>query len=206
MYTLIFLYSTWGCESLHHCLIYTIYKKFLVSKLFFLCANNRNIIYTPYYYQFIYYIHAGYGNIVPVTTGGRTFCMFFALIGIPFTLTVIADLGRIFATAVSELGKRLPALTSKFCETTKNRGRWWIYIMSRVYIKLKRMLQFKVVLVNYIRPKMVVRPGGCLLSARLFGRWCRIIVAVRRRMVFLWRILFLFHYNDYNWFWRLGAE
>lgn len=39
--------------------------------------------------------------------------MFFALIGIPFTLTVIADLGRIFATAVSALGKRLPSLTSK---------------------------------------------------------------------------------------------
>lgn len=56
----------------------------------------------------------GYGNIVPVTTGGRTFCMFFALIGIPFTLTVIADLGRIFATAVSTLGKNLPSLTSKF--------------------------------------------------------------------------------------------
>lgn len=57
---------------------------------------------------------SGYGNIVPVTTGGRTFCMFFALIGIPFTLTVIADLGRIFATAVSTLGKHLPSLTSKF--------------------------------------------------------------------------------------------
>ncbi len=57
---------------------------------------------------------SGYGNIVPVTTGGRTFCMFFALIGIPFTLTVIADLGRIFATAVSTLGKNLPSLTSKF--------------------------------------------------------------------------------------------
>lgn len=60
----------------------------------------------------------GYGNIVPVTNSGRTFCMFFALIGIPFTLTVIADLGRIFATAVSELGKRLPSLTSKFSYTS----------------------------------------------------------------------------------------
>lgn len=57
---------------------------------------------------------AGYGNIVPVTTSGRAFCMMFALIGIPFTLTVIADLGRIFATAVSAVGKRLPSLTSEF--------------------------------------------------------------------------------------------
>lgn len=55
----------------------------------------------------------GYGNIVPTTTGGRSFCMMFALIGIPFTLTVIADLGRVFATAVSAVGKRLPSLTSK---------------------------------------------------------------------------------------------
>ena len=61
---------------------------------------------------------SGYGNIVPVTPGGRVFCMFFALIGIPFTLTVIADLGRIFATAVSTLGKHLPSLTSK--STKKN--------------------------------------------------------------------------------------
>lgn len=37
---------------------------------------------------------SGYGNIVPVTTSGRGFCMLFALIGIPFTLTVIADLGK----------------------------------------------------------------------------------------------------------------
>lgn len=55
----------------------------------------------------------GYGNIVPVTESGRTFCIVFALIGIPFTLTVIADLGRIFATAVSAVGKRLPTLTSE---------------------------------------------------------------------------------------------
>lgn len=58
-------------------------------------------------------LNPGYGNIVPVTTGGRTFCMMFALIGIPFTLTVIADLGRVFATAVSTVGKHLPSLTSK---------------------------------------------------------------------------------------------
>lgn len=75
----------------------------------------------------------GYGNVVPVTNSGRGFCMFFALIGIPvrivfwnqievvnfflcskqFTLTVIADLGRVFATAVSVVGKKLPTLTSK---------------------------------------------------------------------------------------------
>lgn len=59
----------------------------------------------------------GYGNVVPVTQAGRGFCMLFALIGIPFTLTVIADLGRVFATAVSAVGKKLPSLTSKFSFT-----------------------------------------------------------------------------------------
>lgn len=52
---------------------------------------------------------AGYGNIVPVTISGRVFCICFALIGIPFTLTVIADWGRLFASAVSVFGKHMPS-------------------------------------------------------------------------------------------------
>lgn len=43
----------------------------------------------------------GYGNIAPQTTNGRIFCILFALIGIPFTLTVIADLGMLMASAVA---------------------------------------------------------------------------------------------------------
>lgn len=75
----------------------------------------------------------GYGSLVPVTFKGRIFCMFYALIGtqndidaaalaqglmslfflfwttlgIPLTLTVIADWGKLFATAVSVIGKHL---------------------------------------------------------------------------------------------------
>merc|ERR1719220_2337109 len=45
----------------------------------------------------------GYGNIAPVTLAGRLFCILFAIIGIPFTLSVIADVGQIFATIVSVL-------------------------------------------------------------------------------------------------------
>ncbi|KAJ6640699.1 Potassium channel subfamily K member 5 [Pseudolycoriella hygida] len=75
-----------------------VFKKWSVSQAVFFSSTVLTTI--------------GYGNIVPVTTSGRTFCMFFALIGIPFTLTVIADLGRIFATAVSTLGKHLPSLTN----------------------------------------------------------------------------------------------
>lgn len=58
-------------------------------------------------------IFAGYGNIVPVTFWGRLFCIAYALIGIPLTLTVIADLGRAFATVVSIVAKHLPTMPSK---------------------------------------------------------------------------------------------
>lgn len=43
----------------------------------------------------------GYGNIAPVTFAGRLFCIFFAIIGIPFTLSVMADIGAIFASLVT---------------------------------------------------------------------------------------------------------
>jgi hypothetical protein len=49
----------------------------------------------------------GYGNIVPATFWGRTFCILFALVGIPLTLSVIASMGHIFATAVSSLHERM---------------------------------------------------------------------------------------------------
>ncbi|KAJ4450127.1 hypothetical protein ANN_01534, partial [Periplaneta americana] len=49
----------------------------------------------------------GYGNIVPETFWGRTFCILFALVGIPLTLSVIAAMGHIFATAVSSLHARV---------------------------------------------------------------------------------------------------
>jgi len=45
----------------------------------------------------------GYGNIAPVTTAGRVFCILYAIVGIPFTLSVIADVGQIFATLISTL-------------------------------------------------------------------------------------------------------
>lgn len=56
----------------------------------------------------------GYGNIVPETFWGRLFCIVYALVGIPLTLTVIADLGRVFATVVSVTAKHLPEMPSEF--------------------------------------------------------------------------------------------
>lgn len=57
----------------------------------------------------------GYGNIVPVTTKGRAFCMVFALVGIPLTLTVIADWGRLFASTVSTMMHHIPPIPG-FCK------------------------------------------------------------------------------------------
>jgi potassium channel subfamily K, invertebrate len=53
----------------------------------------------------------GYGNIVPVTFKGRIFCIFFAMIGIPFTLTVIADYGNLFANTLSWTAKKCKSLS-----------------------------------------------------------------------------------------------
>ncbi|XP_049529906.1 TWiK family of potassium channels protein 7 [Anopheles darlingi] len=78
----------------------------------------------------------GYGNIVPVTEGGRVFCMLFALIGIPFTLTVIADWGRLFAGIVSTLAKNIPALRlARFCPDTgikMKTDKKWLYAVGSV--------------------------------------------------------------------------
>ena len=39
---------------------------------------------------------SGYGNIAPVTFAGRLFCIFFAIVGIPFTLSVMAGCLPVF--------------------------------------------------------------------------------------------------------------
>ena len=43
------------------------------------------------------FLNAGYGNIAPVTTAGRTFCMVYAVFGIALLLLVLASLGTLFA-------------------------------------------------------------------------------------------------------------
>ena len=50
--------------------------------------------------------------MAPVTVSGRAFCILFAIVGIPFTLSVIADVGQIFATIVSMIWAKIkPILT-----------------------------------------------------------------------------------------------
>lgn len=66
--------------------------------------------------RILFYVFvSGYGNVVPTTNLGRVFCIFFAFVGIPLTLTVIADWGKLFAEAVSQLTKRIRASLPIFC-------------------------------------------------------------------------------------------
>ncbi|XP_047476089.1 TWiK family of potassium channels protein 7-like [Penaeus chinensis] len=48
----------------------------------------------------------GYGNMAPVTAWGRFFCILYGFVGIPVTLSVIADLGTIFANMVLAISKK----------------------------------------------------------------------------------------------------
>uniref|UniRef100_A0A8D8GZK4 TWiK family of potassium channels protein 7 n=1 Tax=Culex pipiens TaxID=7175 RepID=A0A8D8GZK4_CULPI len=79
----------------------------------------------------------GYGNIAPVTVTGRIFCMLFALVGIPLMLTVIADWGRLFASAVSSMGKKWKSMmpVSKFVPDVgvKISDRKWMYAVGAVF-------------------------------------------------------------------------
>merc|ERR1712186_4754 len=62
----------------------------------------------------------GYGNIAPVTTAGRVFCILFAIVGIPFTLSVIADVGQIFATLLSTLWSKYKHLIEPIKQKIKD--------------------------------------------------------------------------------------
>ena len=43
---------------------------------------------------FHFFVSVGYGNLAPATAGGRTFCIVYALIGIPLTLMLLAVVGN----------------------------------------------------------------------------------------------------------------
>ncbi|XP_048830936.1 potassium channel subfamily K member 5a [Brienomyrus brachyistius] len=49
----------------------------------------------------------GYGNISPKTSGGRVFCIFYGLFGVPLCLTWISELGKFFGGRAKHLGQYL---------------------------------------------------------------------------------------------------
>ena len=54
-------------------------------------------------FQFKFCCISGYGNFAAETFEGRFFCLLFGIIGIPFMLSVLADVGGIFA-GILQLG------------------------------------------------------------------------------------------------------
>lgn len=53
---------------------------------------------------------SGYGNVAPKTTMGRAFVILYGLVGIPFTLLAIADLGKFLSEIMFGWGKSFKAL------------------------------------------------------------------------------------------------
>ncbi len=54
-----------------------------------------------------------------MTIAGRAFCILFAIIGIPFTLSVIADVGAIFATLVSTVWAKIKPIIMPIVDKVK---------------------------------------------------------------------------------------
>jgi len=44
----------------------------------------------------------GYGNLSPVTVGGRLICVIYALLGIPLTLALLAIVGKILGDYIND--------------------------------------------------------------------------------------------------------
>ena len=63
----------------------------------------------------------GYGHFAPVTTPGRLFCIFFAIVGIPFTLSVIADMGQIIATLMTTIWDKYKQRLAPFLEKIRQK-------------------------------------------------------------------------------------
>ncbi|CAI4223830.1 unnamed protein product [Auanema sp. JU1783] len=56
----------------------------------------------------------GYGNVAPKTFAGRLFVVLYGLVGIPFTLLAIADLGKFLSEIMADWTQRLNKLRKKF--------------------------------------------------------------------------------------------
>lgn len=133
----------------------------------------------------------GYGNIVPETFEGRLFCIFFAIIGIPFTLTVIADYGNIFANSVSVLAKKCKSLSK--CCTYK------IILRLMKFRSFFRNLQQRLQITKIQRPQVAVCHRRFGLPWILPVSWCHSLPHLWNRLDVLRRLLFQFHHDDDDW-------
>uniref|UniRef100_A0A9J2PTH2 Potassium channel domain-containing protein n=1 Tax=Ascaris lumbricoides TaxID=6252 RepID=A0A9J2PTH2_ASCLU len=65
----------------------------------------------------------GYGNVTPQTFAGRLFCILYGLIGIPFTLLAIADVGKFVSEIVERWQKAFANFTGKCLKKRYLRGK-----------------------------------------------------------------------------------
>uniref|UniRef100_A0A0K0F0B4 Potassium channel subfamily K member 18 (inferred by orthology to a human protein) n=1 Tax=Strongyloides venezuelensis TaxID=75913 RepID=A0A0K0F0B4_STRVS len=77
----------------------------------------------------------GYGNVAPKTFGGRMFCIFYGLIGIPFTLLAIADLGK-FISEVMVSASNVYNVTVK--KIKKKLRRYTNYRYLKIFTRQKK--------------------------------------------------------------------
>lgn len=144
----------------------------------------------------------GYGNVVPSTNWGRIFCILFAFIGIPLTLIVIADWGKLFANAVVHIAlmmkSKLPFRAKLSCILTNVTGRRSLGKFN----KFNWFTWFLDLIISFIF--RCLRRHHAALSISRLRRWY--VYVVGGRLEFFWRILLLFRDYDYHRFRRSRPE
>lgn len=148
---------------------------------------------------------------MPVTTAGRAFCICFALIGIPLTLTVIADWGHLFATSISVFGQYLPSkpcfsrMSRKTIAITlhllTNKLPWMGILLWTHLLSSRNSPIYEIYWKNMVLCAIIGVVPICLS-----GHWGRSLAALGGRLDLLRWLLFLLHYNDYNWLRRSSTK
>lgn len=136
-----------------------------------------------HYISLVINVISGYGNIVPATFEGRLFCIIFAIIGIPFTLTVIADYGNLFANSVSIIAKKCKTL-SEFPLKYSTRK------VKVKRLKFYRNVQQRLEDSQFQRSQMALRDRCSYFSRFLSRGWCCCVRSMGRRVdVLRWFLL-----------------